>query len=64
MLRYRSIYMSAVYLNNYNISNLSRVDFMLLLHQQNKISVGDVSKIEDERRYPIFLKTIQEDIYR
>ena len=50
------IYISAVHLNNHNVSNLSRVDFTLLLHQQNKISVGDVSKIEDERRYPIFFK--------
>ena len=50
------IYTSAVYLNNHNVSNLSRVDFTLLLHQQNKISVGDISKIEDERRYPIFFK--------
>ena len=50
------IYTSAVYLNNDNVSNLSRVDFTLLLLERDKISVGDVSKIEDERRYPIFFK--------
>ena len=49
-------YMSAVHLNNHNVSNLSRVDFTLLLLERDIISVGDVSKVEDEKRYPVFFR--------
>ena len=50
------IYMSAVHLNNHNVSNLSRVDFTLLLLERDVISVGDISKIKDDLRYPVFFK--------
>lgn len=54
------IYMSAVHLNNHNVSNLSRVDFTLLLLERDIISVGDVSKVEDKTRYPVFFREYKE----
>ena len=54
------IYMSAVHLNNHNVSNLSRVNFTLLLLERDIISVGDVSKVEDKTRYPVFFREYKE----
>ena len=47
---------SAVRLNDMNVHKYNRVDFTLLLLEQHIISVGDVSKIKDDRRYPLFFK--------
>ena len=41
------IYMSAIHLNNDNVSNLSRVDFVLKLKDADIIKVGDELLIED-----------------
>ena len=50
------VYTSAVHLNNHSVSNKSRIEFTLLLKNRGVIEVGDVSKIEDTVRYPIFFK--------
>ena len=50
------VYTSAVHLKSHSVSNKSRIEFTLLLMNRNIISVGDVSKIEDTVRYPIFFK--------
>uniref|UniRef100_A0A1X7U5P0 Uncharacterized protein n=1 Tax=Amphimedon queenslandica TaxID=400682 RepID=A0A1X7U5P0_AMPQE len=50
------VYTSAVHLKNLSVSNKNRIEFTLLLMKRNVISVGDVSKIEDKVRYPIFFK--------
>lgn len=47
---------SAVHLNHYNVADLSRDEFVMKLLERGIISVGDVSKIEDRERYPIFFR--------
>ena len=47
------IYTSAVHLYNYNVSDLSQVDFILKLNDTDIIKVGDVPLIEDNVRYPV-----------
>ena len=49
-------FVSAVHLNDMNVHKYNRVDFTLLLLEQHIISVGDVSKIKDDARYPVFFK--------
>ncbi|XP_019858345.1 PREDICTED: serine/threonine-protein kinase ppk4-like [Amphimedon queenslandica] len=50
------VYTSSLHLNSHNVSNMSRVQFTLLLMERGVIEVGDVSKIEDNDRYPLFFK--------
>ncbi|XP_019854373.1 PREDICTED: calcium-dependent protein kinase 3-like isoform X1 [Amphimedon queenslandica] len=47
---------SVVHLKSHNVSNMSRVQFTLLLMERGVIEAGDVSKIEDKIRYPIFFE--------
>ena len=54
------VYTSAVYLNNQNVSKMSRVQFTLLLMELGAVKINDVSKIEDKVRYPIFFKEYKE----
>ncbi|XP_019856093.1 PREDICTED: uncharacterized protein LOC109584702 isoform X2 [Amphimedon queenslandica] len=50
------VYTSSLHLNSHNVSNMSRVQFTLLLMERSVIEAGNVSKIEDKVRYPIFFK--------
>ena len=54
------VYTSSRHLNNQNVSKVSRVQFTLLLMERGVVKVGDVSKIEDTVRYPIFFKEYKE----
>ncbi|XP_019857567.1 PREDICTED: uncharacterized protein LOC109585859 [Amphimedon queenslandica] len=50
------VYTSSLHLKSHNVSNMSRVQFTRLLMERGVIEAGDVSKIEDKDRYPLFFK--------
>ena len=50
------IYTSVLHLQSHNMSNMSRIQFTLLLMERGIIEAGNVSKIEDKDRYSIFFK--------
>ena len=54
------VFTSAVHLNNHDVTNMSRIEFTLLLIEHGVVKVGDVSKIEDKKRYLIFFKEYKE----
>ena len=54
------VYTSLVHLKGHNVSNMSRVQFTLLLMKRDVVKPGNISKIEDTVRYPIFFKEYKE----